>query len=122
MFKRHFRAEAAPADLTVKRFIRSLRGMVDKSVGRGQGEQLTYKTLLCAGMHFQDRYTFDVERTKRCVILYSTPDGVFPFCTWNCGPEYRTVSERKYAVSSAERKEQADEAPQELGQASESRL
>ena len=102
MFKRHFRAEAAPADLTVKRFIRSLRGMVDKSVGRGQGEQLTYKTLLCAGMHFQDRYTFDVERTKRCVILYSTPDGVFPFCTWNCGPEYRAVSERKFAAQPAE--------------------
>ncbi len=101
MFKRHFRAESAPPDLTVKRFIRSLRGMVDKSVGRGQGEQLTYKTLLCAGMHFQDRYNFDVERTKRCVILYSTPDGIFPFCTWNCGPEYRAVSERKFAAQPA---------------------
>jgi uncharacterized radical SAM superfamily Fe-S cluster-containing enzyme len=77
--------------------------MVDKSVGRGDGEKLTYKTLLCAGMHFQDRYNFDVERTKRCVILYSTPDGVFPFCTWNCGPEYRVVSERKFTASQAER-------------------
>ena len=98
MFKRHFHAEAAPPGLTVKRFIRSLQGLVDKKVGRGEGEKLTYKTLLCAGMHFQDRYNYDVERAKRCVILYSTPRGVFPFCTYNCGPAYRTVVQREYAA------------------------
>jgi uncharacterized membrane protein len=102
MFKRHFRADSAPPDLTLKGFLRSLRGMIDKNAGRGKEGQQTYKTLLCAGMHFQDRYNFDVERTKRCVILYSTPDGVFPFCTWNCGPEYRGVSERKFAAQPAE--------------------
>ena len=93
MFRRHFRPESAPPDLTVKRFIRSLMGLVDKRLGRGEGEKHTYKTLLCAGMHFQDRYNFDVERSKRCVILYSTPGGVFPFCTYNCGPEFRKVVE-----------------------------
>jgi 7,8-dihydro-6-hydroxymethylpterin dimethyltransferase len=97
MFKRHFRADQAPEGLTLKRFIRSLRGMVDKKVGRGESEKLNYKTLLCAGMHFQDRYNFDVERAKRCVILYSTPAGVFPFCTYNCGPEYRQIVESGYA-------------------------
>jgi len=102
MFKRHFRPEAAPPGLTVKRFIRSLQGLVDKNVGRGEGEKLTYKTLLCAGMHFQDRYNFDVERAKRCVILYSTPAGVFPFCTYNCGPEYRRIVEAEYARSQTE--------------------
>ena len=106
MFKRHFRPDSAPPGLTMKRFLRSLMGLVDKNVGRGEGEKLTYKTLLCAGMHFQDRYNFDVERTKRCVILYSTPDGVFPFCTWNCGPEYRGVSERKFAMAAQEAGEQ----------------
>ena len=97
MFKRHFNADAAPPGLTVRRFVRSLQGLVDKDLGRGEGEKLTYKTLLCAGMHFQDRYNFDVERVKRCVILYSTPAGVFPFCTWNCGPEYRTIVQRLHA-------------------------
>jgi len=101
MFRRHFRADSAPPDLTAKRFVRSLRGLVDKHVGRGEGEKHTYKTLLCAGMHFQDRYNFDVERIKRCVILYSTPGGVFPFCTWNCGPEYRTLIEGQYIQRSA---------------------
>jgi hypothetical protein len=98
MFKRHFNEQAAPPGLTVKRFIRSLQGMVDKNVGRGDGEKFSYKTLLCAGMHFQDRYNYDVERSKRCVILYSTPGGVFPFCTYNCGPEYRQLVERAYAA------------------------
>ena len=98
MFKRHFHEEAAPPGLTVRRFIRSLQGLVDKGLGRGDAEQHTYKTLLCAGMHFQDRYNYDVERTKRCVILYSTPEGVFPFCTYNCGPEYRPLVERAYAA------------------------
>jgi len=103
MFKRHFRKDAAPQGLTVKRFIRSLQGLVDKNLGRGDGERLTYKTLLCAGMHFQDRYNYDVDRVKRCVILYSTPAGVFPFCTHNCGPEYRQFTERDFAEIEATR-------------------
>ncbi|HET6430226.1 MAG TPA: radical SAM protein [Phycisphaerae bacterium] len=97
MFKRHFRTDAAPPGLTVRRFVRSLQGLVDKGLGRGEGEKRTYKTLLCAGMHFMDRYNYDVERVKRCVILYSTPAGVFPFCTYNCGPEYRRTVEREFA-------------------------
>ena len=45
-------------------------------------------------------YNYDVERAKRCVILYSTPAGVFPFCTYNCGPSYRRFVERSFAESS----------------------
>jgi len=101
MFRRHFRADQAPPGLTVRRFVRSLQGLVDKHVGRGEGEKHTYKTLLCAGMHFQDRYNFDVERVKRCVIQYATPAGVFPFCTHNCGPEYRQYTERAFARPAA---------------------
>ncbi|HAU38713.1 MAG TPA: radical SAM protein [Phycisphaerales bacterium] len=101
MFKRHFCADQVPPGLTLRRFVRSLQGLVDKNVGRGEGEKLTYKTLLCAGMHFQDRYNYDVERAKRCVILYSTPGGIFPFCTYNCGPQYRLPVERAYAESGA---------------------
>ena len=81
------------------RFIHSLQGLVDKHVGRGAGEKHTYKTLLCAGMHFQDRYNYDVQRAKRCVILYSTPAGIFPFCTYNCGPAYRPVVESCYVAA-----------------------
>jgi 7,8-dihydro-6-hydroxymethylpterin dimethyltransferase len=97
MFKRHFRPASAPQGLTTRKFIHSLMGMVDKAVGRGEGEKSTYKTLMCAGMHFQDAYNYDVERVKRCVILYSTPDGIFPFCSYNCGPSYRRFVEKAHS-------------------------
>jgi 7,8-dihydro-6-hydroxymethylpterin dimethyltransferase len=112
MFKRHFRPQSAPPGLTVKRLIRSLHGMLDKEAGRGEGEKLNYKTLLCAGMHFQDRYNFDVERVKRCVILYSAPAGVFPFCTYNCGPEYRHVVEAGYTGAQTAKGTKIAETPQ----------
>jgi uncharacterized radical SAM superfamily Fe-S cluster-containing enzyme len=72
--------------------------MTDKRVGRGKAGERTYRTLLAAGMHFQDRFNFDVERVKRCVIHYSTPEGMFPFCAYNCGPVHRTWVERKHAI------------------------
>jgi hypothetical protein len=102
MFRRHFRPERAPAGLDVRTFIKSLQGLVDKSVGRGESGRTTYRTLMCAGMHFQDRYNYDVERTKRCVILYSTPAGIFPFCSYNCGPGYRPVVEQALAAASGQ--------------------
>jgi len=108
MFRRHFNARSAPPGLTAGRFVRTLHGMVDKSSGRGQAGKETYRTLLCAGMHFQDRYNFDVQRACRCVILYSTPAGVFPFCTYNCGPEYRPIVEACYTNAQIDQSRPAD--------------
>jgi uncharacterized radical SAM superfamily Fe-S cluster-containing enzyme len=78
-------------------FMRALRGMTNKRFGRGEVGKKTFRTLMAAGMHFMDCYNYDVERVKRCVILYSTPDGVYPFCTINGGPEYRPFIERMLA-------------------------
>jgi hypothetical protein len=62
--------------------------MTNKKLGRdGKDGTFTYRTLLVAGMHFQDAYNYDIERVKRCVIHYATPDGkLYPFCTYNSGP------------------------------------
>ncbi|RKY26206.1 MAG: radical SAM protein [Planctomycetota bacterium] len=97
MFKRHWNPEGAPGDLTVGKLITTMMGMIDKKSGRGKAGKTNYRTLLCAGMHFQDKHNYDVERSRRCVILYSTPAGVFPFCTHNCGPEYRYLSQASFA-------------------------
>jgi uncharacterized radical SAM superfamily Fe-S cluster-containing enzyme len=32
------------------------------------------------------------------VIQYSTPDGLYPFCTINGGPTYRPLIEQMYSV------------------------
>ena len=47
-------------------------------------------------MHFQDPYNFDIDRVRRCVIHYATPDGrIMPFCTMN--NIHRPSVEKKYA-------------------------
>ncbi len=97
MFKGFFKPDQMPPGMTVKRFMATLQGMVDKNKGRGKSGQSNYRTLMAAGMHFQDRYNYDVERVKRCVIPYSTPAGIVPFCAYNSGPEYRTAIEKDYA-------------------------
>ena len=78
-------------------FMHALRGLTNKAVGRGDPGRKTHRTLMAAGMHFMDRYNYDTERIRRCVILYSTPDGMYPFCTINGGPTYRTYIEQMIA-------------------------
>ncbi|MBN2210931.1 MAG: radical SAM protein, partial [Sedimentisphaerales bacterium] len=97
LFKSVFRREEAPDSLNVKGLIRAMQGMVDKNKGRGQTGSGNYRTLMAAGMHFMDRYNYDVERVKRCVIPYATPAGIFPFCTYNGGPSYRPLVEKCFA-------------------------
>ena len=78
-------------------FLNALRGMTNKHHGRGNAGESKCRTLMAAGMHFMDRYNYDTERVKRCVILYSTVDGIYPFCTINGGPTFRPYLERMYA-------------------------
>ncbi|MFQ5422876.1 MAG: tetraether lipid synthase Tes [Phycisphaerae bacterium] len=99
MVLKNFRRDKAPKGLTAMRFIRAMQGCVSKQEGRSQrAEQENYRTLMCAGMHFQDRYNYDIERVKRCVIHYSTPDGIYPFCTYNSGPTYRPFIEAMWST------------------------
>ncbi len=98
--KRHFKAEFAPPGLTFDKFLQTLQGLTNKKLGRdGKDGTFTYRTLLVAGMHFQDAYNYDIERVKRCVIHYATPDGkLYPFCTYNSGPCYREKIERQFSI------------------------
>ena len=58
------------------------------------------RTLFLGMMHFQDPFNYDVERVKRCVIHYATPDGrIIPFCAFNVFPEkYRDAVQEKYSI------------------------
>lgn len=59
------------------------------------------KALFVGMMHFQDKYNYDIERVRRCVIHYATPDSrIIPFCAFNVLPEiYRDAIQKKYSVS-----------------------
>ena len=62
-----------------------------------------WNSLMIGGMHFQDRYNYDIERVKRCVIHYAVPDGrIIPFCAYNSGPVFRDEVEKRYAMSNEE--------------------
>ena len=97
LFKSVLHGEHMPPGLSVKGLMQAIQGMVDKSKGRGKTGSSNYRTLMAAGMHFQDRYNYDIERVKRCVIPYSTPHGLIPFCAYNSGPTYRSLIEKLYA-------------------------
>jgi hypothetical protein len=98
--KKHFHHDRAPRGLTFTKFLQTLQGLTDKKLGRdGKDGTFTYRTLLVAGMHFQDLYNYDIERVKRCVIHYAAPNGqLYPFCTYNSGPEFREKIEREFSV------------------------
>ncbi len=59
------------------------------------------RTLFVGLMHFMDKYNYDVERVKRCVIHYGMPDGrIVPFCAFNVFPEiYRDAVQKRYGIS-----------------------
>jgi uncharacterized radical SAM superfamily Fe-S cluster-containing enzyme len=95
--RKHFNGKKAPKGLSFPKFLEALNGLVDKDIGRaGRGTQ--WKFMLIGAMHFMDAYNYDVSRVKRCCIHYSTPDGMFPFCTYNSGPFNREQVERNNSV------------------------
>jgi uncharacterized radical SAM superfamily Fe-S cluster-containing enzyme len=101
---KHFDASQAPEGLTLTKLGQTIEGLLDKKAGRGANDgTYTYKTLMVAGMHFMDGYNYDVERVKRCVIHYATPDKhIYPFCAYNSGPVFREKIEKEYSCSKAE--------------------
>jgi len=42
-----------------------------------------HKSIFIGSMWFQDPFNLNIERLKRCVIHYSTPEGIIPFCLYN---------------------------------------
>jgi len=57
---------------------------------------LRRRIFLLGCMAFMDQYSFDVNRVKRCVVHYVTPDlKIIPFCAYN--NVHRIATEKEYA-------------------------
>lgn len=91
-----------PNGLTKKKFIEVIKGvMSDKS--KDTLSKFSWKMMLISGMHFQDRYNYDIERIRRCGVHYITPElQIIPFCAYNSGPEFRNKIEREHSIPIAE--------------------
>jgi len=65
---------------------------------------LRRRIFLLGCMAFMDPYSFDVNRVRRCVVHYVTPDlKVIPFCAYNI--VHRTETEEQYASKQSKRRE-----------------
>jgi uncharacterized radical SAM superfamily Fe-S cluster-containing enzyme len=71
--------EKAPKGFDLKKILK------DAAIG-GSYDSLRgfhYKSLFVGSMWFQDAFNLNVDRLKRCVIHYSTLEGIIPFCSYN---------------------------------------
>ena len=71
--------EKAPHGFNLKKLLK------DAAIG-GSYDSLRgfhYKSLFIGSMWFQDSFNLNIDRLKRCVIHYTTFEGIVPFCTYN---------------------------------------
>jgi uncharacterized radical SAM superfamily Fe-S cluster-containing enzyme len=71
--------EKAPHGFDLKKLLKdaALGGSYDSLRG------FHYKSLFIGSMWFQDAFNLNVDRLQRCVIHYSTLEGIVPFCSYN---------------------------------------
>jgi len=119
--KKYFKSDKAPKGLTFEGFLKTLDGYENKARRRVNmdGEMASYPSVFAAGMHFMDNYNYSIERVRRCVIHYVTPNGfVYPFCTYNTGMEFRERTESRYRLAAEQviEKMKEENFPKELRQ------
>lgn len=56
-----------------------------------------YKSLFVGSMWFQDAWNLNIDRLKRCVIHYTTFEGMVPFCSYN-GLGYGEKIRKKHSI------------------------
>ncbi len=96
--------EKAPDNMSFKEFLSYLQNFTirkhftDNWVKKRVLEKHKWSLLVVAGMHFQDSYNYEAERVQNCVVHYAAPDGkLYPFCTYNAGPYFRTKVEKQFS-------------------------
>jgi len=102
LLKKHLKEEELPDGMSAIDFLKALQGVLSEST-KTELAKFSWKMMYVGAMHFMDSYNYDIERVKRCMIHYTTPDGkIIPFCAYNSGPLYRTEVEKKFSVPLAE--------------------
>ena len=97
LLKKYFDKKKAPEGMDPFRLISS----IFLSDGKSGISDIHWNMMLVSAMHFQDSFNYDIERVKRCLIHYATPDPkkrIVPFCAYNSGPIFREEIEKKYSI------------------------
>jgi uncharacterized radical SAM superfamily Fe-S cluster-containing enzyme len=89
--------EKAPHGFDLKKILK------DAAIG-GSYDSLRgfhYNSLFVGSMWFQDAFNLNINRLQRCVIHYTTFEGIVPFCAYN-GLGYGDKIREKHSISIAE--------------------
>lgn len=102
--KEFFDESKAPKGVTFKELVSYAREFIetenfsDNKLKQKVLSKRKWRTLIVVGMHFQDSYNYEAERSQRCVVHYAAPNGkLYPFCTYNAGPYFRTQVEKQFS-------------------------
>lgn len=60
--------------------------------------EFSHKTLFVGSMWYQDIWNLDIDQLQRCVVHYSTPEGIVPYCSYH-GLGYGEKIQKKYSIS-----------------------
>lgn len=102
MIARNVKPSGLPSGIRVGEVLRVLEDLAvfpGEKRGAGIAKEVglpDWRVQLFAGMHFQDKYDYQFERTRRCVIHYLTPKGNISFCAYNTGADYRDRIEYEF--------------------------
>jgi uncharacterized radical SAM superfamily Fe-S cluster-containing enzyme len=110
LLRKYLKKDEMPEGMSSTQFLRALKGVLSEET-KSELAKFSWQMMYVGAMHFMDSYNYDIERVKRCMIHYTTPDGkIIPFCAYNSGPVYRTEVEKKFSVPLAEwRKKHGEE-------------
>lgn len=99
-----YSSKDAPDGMSFNEFLLYLQNFtnkqsfIDNVFKKRNLENKPWKLLILAGMHFQDSFNYETERTQRCVVHYAAPNGkLYPFCSYNSGPCFREQVEKEFA-------------------------
>jgi len=97
VLRRYYRQENAPPGMKLGDLIGALAPTLIHSRSE-VGKTREWRFLILLSMHFQDRYNYNLDRVRRCVIHYAAPNGrIYPFCAYNSGPSYRERIEAQFS-------------------------
>ena len=102
ILKKYLKKDQLPDGMNTVDFLRTLQGVLTEET-KTELAKFSWRMMYVGAMHFMDSYNYDIERVKRCMIHYTTPDGkIIPFCAYNSGPVFRNQVEKQFSVPLAE--------------------
>ncbi len=96
--RKAYNKKEAPQGFGLLEFMKVADALTGKRLtGMSDKHRYKWRLMLVSGMHFMDSYNFISERVRNCVIQYVGTDcKMYPFCTYNSGPEYRHKVEAEF--------------------------